>query len=137
MLVLACACKQDPPPPRSDEPSEGELEARKIRETYRVVLADFHADVVAGRLDAAYARLAPMYRASVPLEKFSTVAKHPFFTNGVTFKIGKTSATQGTARVWATMQGPMGAGQIDMRCTAIDNAWKISGLSVDGASVLP
>ena len=78
-----------------------------------------------------------MYRANVPLEKFSTVAKHAFFTDGVTFTIGKTSATQGTSRVWATMQGPMGAGSIDMRCTLIDGGWKISGLSVDGASVLP
>jgi len=135
VLAHGCSNKTENKPAAYEE-SEGEREAQKIRETYRVVIADFHADVVAGRLDAAYARLAPMYRASVPLEKFSSF-KHPLFTDGVTFKTREASITQGTAKVSGFAQGPMGPAQYEMRCTLVDGAWKIAGLSVDGTPVLP
>ena len=137
VLAFACSNKSDKPQSSAEEPSQYELEARATREAFRVVLADFHADVVAGRLDAAYERLAPMYKASVPPEKFAPVAKHPFFSAGVTFTVRKTSETQGTARVSLLMQGSQGGGQIDMRCTQVSGVWKISGLSIDAMPVLP
>jgi hypothetical protein len=143
MLVLTlafgpgCSHEDDKRGSASETESEGERQAKAIRETFRLVLADFHADVVAGRLDSAYARLAPMYRAGVTLARFSSVAKHPFFTDGVTFAIRETSATAGTAKVSALMKGPNGTSQVEMRCTAIDGTWKIAGISLDGAPVLP
>ncbi|HTL38451.1 MAG TPA: hypothetical protein VL326_35215 [Kofleriaceae bacterium] len=136
VLAQACSNKTENKPAVYEE-SEGEREAKKIRESYRVVIADFHADIVAGRLDAAYARLAPMYQASVPLEKFAAIAKHPLFRDGVTFKTRGATITQGTAKVSGFIEGPVGPAQYDMRCTLVDGAWKIAGLSVDGTPVLP
>src|SRR5678810_994694 len=124
ILVQACSTKKDDKPAAYEE-SDGEREAKKIRESYRVVIADFHADIVAGRLDAAYARLAPMYQASVPLEKFAAIAKHPLFRDGVTFKTRGATITQGTAKVSGFIEGPVGPAQYDMRCTLVDGAWKI------------
>jgi hypothetical protein len=137
VCVLACSKSDDKRSAPADEPSQGELEARAIRESFRVVLADFHADVTGGRLDAAYTRLAPMYRAGVTAEQFATVAKHPLFQPGVTFTVRGTSATAGTAKVSALANGTFGTSQLDLRCTHVDGAWKIAGLSADGAPVLP
>ena len=138
LFVFACS---DPKPSKSaaeqEQESPYEAEARAIREKFRVVIADFHADVVAGRMDAAYERLAPMYRASVPLEKFASAPKHPFFKDGVKFKTRGASISNGTAKVQVWMEGPLGPSQVDMRCTVVDGVYKIAGLMVDGQSVLP
>jgi hypothetical protein len=135
-LVLACANHKDDAPAPPPE-SEFERDARKIRESYRVVLAEFHADVVAGNLDGAYERLAPMYRASVSREQFAAVAKHPFFTSGVTFTMRGARTSNGLSTAEAWMDGPLGKAAVKLSCTAVDNTWKISGLTVDGQPVLP
>ena len=137
LLVLVCCRGDDKRAPAVEAESPGETEAKAIRETFRGVLADFHTDVVAGRLDAAYARLAPMYRAGLTRERFASIAAHPMFTAGVTFTTRTASITSGTAKVSVLLQGPHGTSQIDMQCTAVDGTWKIAGLSLDGAPVLP
>jgi hypothetical protein len=136
LFVLACSDTKTKPA-EAEQESPYEAEARAIREKFRVVIADFHADVVAGRIEAAYDRLAPMYRVGVPLDRFAAAAKHPFFKEGVKFTVRKTSEGGGTAKVSVWMEGPLGASQVDLRCTAVDGVYKIAGLSVDGQSVLP
>jgi hypothetical protein len=138
LFVLACACKDDKRAPAPEVESEGERAAKQIRESFRIVLADFHADVVAGRLDAAYARLAPMYRVRVSLEQFSMGIDHWFFRDGTTtFIVRSTSATAGTAKASVLMKGPLGTSQLDVRYTAVYGAWTIAGIMVDGTPLLP
>ena len=137
VLLLACSCKDEKRAPQAEVESEGERSAKAIRESFRVVIAEFHADVVAGKLDAAYERLAPMYRASVSPERFATVTGHPLFAPEVTFTTSNASISAGTAKVQMFAKGAMGTSQVELRCTLIDRAWKIAGISVDGTPVLP
>jgi hypothetical protein len=135
-LIAACSNKaSEGVGPIEESPYQREAEASL--EAFRKLLAEFHADVVAGRIDAAYDRLAPMYRASVPIEKLAAAATHPFFRDGVTFDVRKSSTSAGTAKVSMFMKGPLGTSQIELRTTQIDGVWKIAGISVDGTPVLP
>src|SRR5688572_14352026 len=94
VLLLVWACRSDPPAQTIEEPSQGEQEARIVRESFRRVLADFHGDVIAGRIESAYARLAPMLRERLPLDRFTAMRTHPFFSDGVDFTVrGTTEAT--------------------------------------------
>jgi hypothetical protein len=138
VLLLVCACSRDDKPAAAmEQPSPYEQEAALVRESFRRVLADFHGDVLAGRMGSAYARLAPAVRATLSLDRFTAGRSHPLFRDGVTFRVRRTSETAGTATVSALMQGPYGAGAIDMRCTRVDGVWKIAGISLDGTPVLP
>jgi hypothetical protein len=135
-FLLACSNKaSEGVGPMEESPYQREAEASL--EAFRTLLAEFHADVAAGRIDAAYERLAPMYRASVSVEKFAAGATHPFFREGVTFAVRRSSTSAGTARVSLLMTGPLGTSQVEMRSSQIDGVWKIAGISVDGAPVLP
>src|SRR4051794_2429324 len=116
VCVLACSKSDDKHAAQTDEPSQYELEARAIRESFRAVLADFHADVAASRLEAAAARLAPMSGGRGAPEGFAAIAKHPLFEPGVTFPVRRTSATAGTATVSALAKGTFGTSQLDLRC---------------------
>ena len=137
MVVSACSRTDDKPVAATDEPSQYEREAQAIRESFRRVLAELHADVVAGRMEQAYLRLAPILRANMSLERFVAATSQPFFKEGVTFKVRSTSESEGTAKVSAFLYGPQGTGQVEMRCTRINGAWKIAGISLDGVPVLP
>jgi hypothetical protein len=137
VLAFACSNKASEGVPPMEDESKYRREAEASLEAFRVLVADFHADFVAGRFEAAYDRLAPMYRASMPLEMFVAGATHPFFRDGMKFTVRRSSTTAGTAKVSLLMTGPLGTSQLELRSSQIDGVWKIAGISVDGAPVLP
>jgi hypothetical protein len=73
----------------------------------------------------------------VTLEKFASITKHPAFAPGVTFDMRGSTTTRGLARVSGYLAGPNGSASVDLRCTSVDGKWLISGLFVDGVTVLP
>src|SRR5690349_10739622 len=119
-VVLACSHAEDKPV--AEEPSAGELEARKTRAQFTDVITAFHDDVVAGRLDAAFARLAPMTRARAT----SAIAKQPALAPGVTYTIKGGSISNGLATMSGVLDGPSGRARVELRCTYDGHAWLIS-----------
>jgi hypothetical protein len=134
-LLAACGQSSEPAP-EPEQPSAGELEARQTREQFRVVIASFHDDLAGGRLDAAYAELAPMVQVSVSRDALVTIAKHPAFAPGVAYHVDGGTIKRGMATMTGWLDGPSGRATIDLRCTAVAGAWRISGLQVDGKPVL-
>jgi hypothetical protein len=124
-LVIAAllACGKPSEPPANDDINEGEVYARKARAELTAVITGFHDDLVAGRLDAAHARLAPMTHARISIEALAGVAKQPALAAGVTYKMDGSTISNGLAKVSGVLAGPSGPASV--------------GLFVDGAAVLP
>jgi hypothetical protein len=101
------------------------------------IVTDFRDDLVAGRFDAAHARLAPMTQATLKVDDLGAIAKHPALAAGVTYTISRTSTTNGLSTATGRLDGPAGRARLEVRLTAVDNAWRLSGISVDGAVILP
>ncbi|HUJ59851.1 MAG TPA: hypothetical protein VLX92_15210 [Kofleriaceae bacterium] len=133
-LLAACGNASAPAP--SGAPSEGALDARKTRDVFRGVIAELRDDIVAHRLAAAYARLAPETQARLSQDAFAAVANNPVFASGVAFHIDGGTIAHGTAKMTGWLAGPSGRATLELRCTAVAGAWRISGLRVDGAALL-
>jgi hypothetical protein len=139
-LALLVACNPgkdaqsdliDPTP--HDYQREANLELARLGQ----LVADFRDDLAAERLAAAYARLAPMTQAAIRPEDLAALAKHPAFAAGVRYTVYRSSVTNGLATATGQLAGPTGTARLELRCTAVHAAWKLAGISIDGAVVLP
>ncbi len=137
-VVLACGPSKDPKDDLIDQtPHDYQREVNAELARLGQLVTDFRDDLVAGRLDAAYARLAPMTQATVKRDDLPALAKHPALAAGVTYQIYRSSATNGLSTATGQLDGPSGRARLELRCTAVGGAWKLAGIAIDGAVILP
>ena len=92
------------------------------------------ADVKAGNLDAAYARLAPAYQTEVSKEEFQAfVAKHASFAQHADSTFSGVNITNDTATVAGSLAGTGGdLEDASFKLIHVGGAWKISDIEVGG-----
>jgi hypothetical protein len=140
LLLALVAC--DPGKTAKDDlidqkPHDYQREASEELARFGKLVTDFRDDLAANRIDAAAARLAPMTKASIKPEDLAALAKHPALAAGVMYSFRRSSATNGLATATGQLDGAAGRARLEIRCTAIDGTWKLAGISIDGAVILP
>lgn len=92
------------------------------------------ADVKAGNLDAAYARLAPDYQAEVSKEEFQAfVAKHDSFAQNADSTFSRVNLVNNTANVGGSLTGTGGGSEdASFKLVHQGGAWKITDIEVGG-----
>ena len=137
-LVVACNSGKSAKDDLIDQtPHDYQREVTAELASYGELLTRFRDDLAAGHLDAAYAQLAPMTRASVHREDLAALANHPAFATGVTYTITRSSTTSGLATLSGRLSGPSGPARLELHCTHVTDGWRISGIAIDGAAILP
>lgn len=105
---------------------------------YEKVASAFVRDVAGGRCEAAYARMATPYRASVPRERFcASLARNAWFrgATGVTF--ARTVNNSGGASGSGTMQRASGDVAVRVHFVEEGDAWTITNVTVAGSNAVP
>ncbi|MET0551747.1 MAG: FHA domain-containing protein [Vicinamibacteria bacterium] len=94
------------------------------------------ADVRAGNLDAAYARLAPAYQAEVSKEEFQTFAgKHAGFGQNKDTTFSSRSISNDTASISGSLEAASGESEEASFKLAKQGAdWKVTSIEIDGES---
>jgi hypothetical protein len=92
------------------------------------------ADVKAGNLDAAYARLAPAYQTEVSKEEFQAfVAKHPSYSQNTDTGFSNIQIQNETASLGGFLRGGGGESEdASFKLVQQAGAWKISDIEVAG-----
>jgi hypothetical protein len=94
------------------------------------------AEVKAGNLDAAYARLAPAYQQDVSKEEFQIFAgKHASFGQNATAGFRSTSIEDGIASVRGSLTSGSGESEdASFKLVKQGDAWKVTAIEVGGDS---
>jgi hypothetical protein len=94
------------------------------------------AEVKAGDLDAAYARLAPAYQQDVSKEEFQVFAgKHAAFGQNATAGFTSTSIESGNASVRGSLTSVSGESEdASFKLVKHGDAWKVTAIEVGGDS---
>jgi hypothetical protein len=92
------------------------------------------ADVKAGNLDAAYARLAPAYQTEVSKEEFQAfVSKHPTYSQNTDTGFSNIQIQNETASLGGFLRGVGGESEdASFKLVQQGGAWKISDIEVAG-----
>ena len=94
------------------------------------------ADVKAGNLDQAYARLAPAYQVDVSKEEFQAFAgKHVTFAQNADTTFNNRSIANGVASISGSLRSVSGESEdASFKLQKQGDAWKVSAIEVDGDS---
>ena len=68
-------------------------------------------------------------------DAFAAIAKNPVFGSDVAYHIDGGSMSRGMATMTGWLAGPHGRATLELQCTAVAGAWRVSGLK-DGATLL-
>jgi hypothetical protein len=92
------------------------------------------ADVKAGNLDAAYARLAPAYQSEVSKEEFQAfAAKHDSFAQNADTTFSSRMMQNDTATLGGSLKGASGESEAaTFKLVQQGGAWKITDIEVNG-----
>jgi hypothetical protein len=91
------------------------------------------AAIRAGDVDGAYQRTAARYRSAHSSAAFAAfVARHPGLKDNTGVRFGERSVDNGKARLSGTLTHPGGTEEVVYELDKEDDAWRVSGLVVDG-----
>jgi hypothetical protein len=94
------------------------------------------ADVKAGNLDGAYARLAPAYQVDVSKEEFQAFAgKHLAFSQNADTTFNNRSVSTGVASISGSLRSASGESEdASFKLVKQGDAWKVTAIEVGGDS---